>query len=127
MVPKAMCPALAASRAPGTRSKIHAILVAEKYGSRSSPVLRLSSASASARVQFAAAIRRATVLPYDGVVERHAAAPIPQHRRLALIGDADRGDGSALFRANAARLCRLADSTVAQITSASCSTHPGAG
>ncbi len=47
MVPKAMRPAFAAARAPGTLSKIHAIFVALKYGSNKSPVLRASSASAS--------------------------------------------------------------------------------
>ena len=35
----------------------------------------------------------AAVLPDDRLVARHAGARIPQHDGLALIGDADRGDG----------------------------------
>ncbi len=78
-------------------------------------------------VQFPAAIRGATVLPYDSIVNGRAAAAIPQDSGLALIGDADRGHGTALNRANAAEPGGSVDSTVAQITSASCSTQPGAG
>ena len=39
-----------------------------------------------------AAARRAPVLPDDRVRERPAGGALPQHRRLALVGDADRGE-----------------------------------
>ena len=59
MVPNAMRPALAAVRAPGTLSRIHAIFVALKYGSNSKPVLRDSSASACGWALLSAAQRSA--------------------------------------------------------------------
>jgi hypothetical protein len=37
-------------------------------------------------------LRRASVLPHDRLVHRLAAAALPQHRGLALVGDADGGD-----------------------------------
>src|SRR5690606_24784635 len=37
----------------------------------------------------------AGVLPDDGVVHRFAGGPVPHHRRLTLVGDADRGDVGA--------------------------------
>ena len=42
--------------------------------------------------------RGAAVLPDDGVVHRLAAGALPQNRRLALVGDADRGDGRGRCR-----------------------------
>ena len=42
--------------------------------------------------QRATALCRAAILPDDGIVKRLARAAIPEHGRLALIGDADGGD-----------------------------------
>ena len=42
--------------------------------------------------QLLAAGGRSPVLPHDRVVDRLTGGPIPQHRGLALVGDADRGD-----------------------------------
>jgi len=43
--------------------------------------------------QRRAAISRAAILPDDRPVTRHTGALVPQHDGLALIGDADCGDG----------------------------------
>src|ERR1044072_1365326 len=40
-------------------------------------------------LQFPAALRRAPVLPDDGVVQWPARLSVPENRRLALIGDAE--------------------------------------
>ena len=42
--------------------------------------------------QAIAEVRRATVLPDDRVVDGSPGLPIPHDRRLALVGDANRGD-----------------------------------
>src|SRR3569623_12359 len=46
----------------------------------------------SRSAQFVAQARGAPVLPHDGVVNRLPGAPVPHHRGLALVGDADGGD-----------------------------------
>ena len=56
----------------------------------------------------ATSVRGARVLPDQRVVERLAAAAVPEHRRLALIGDADGGEIAR--RASAARAERVARS-----------------
>src|SRR5204862_6869437 len=43
---------------------------------------------------FLAKRRGAAVLPSDRIVHGAAARPVPQHRGLALVRDADGGDGS---------------------------------
>ena len=48
--------------------------------------------------QRVAILGGAAVLPDDGAVARLAGAPVPHHGRLALVGDADRGDRSAVER-----------------------------
>ena len=60
MVPNASSPADARSRAPSTWSRIHASLVAEKYGSSSRPVFSLTADScpASRSARHFAAVRR---------------------------------------------------------------------
>jgi hypothetical protein len=65
-------------------------LVPEKYGSTTRPVLRM--ARQPLRAQLGAQRLGAAVLPDDGVVDRLAGAAVPQHRGLALVGDADGGD-----------------------------------
>ena len=44
------------------------------------------------RAQFVAGAGRAPVLPDDGVVNRQTGHPVPDHRRLTLIGDANGRD-----------------------------------
>ena len=67
-------------------------MVAEKYGSISSPVLAATDASAPSRCSARHSLGGAPVLPDDGAMERPSGRALPQHRRLALIGDADGGD-----------------------------------
>ncbi len=67
----------------------------------------------------------APVLPDDRVVHRAAGGALPQHRRLALVGDADRGDRLAL-RGDRSPPGR-SPATARQISSGSCSTQPGCG
>ena len=63
-----------------------------------------------------------------GVADRHAGVPVPEHRRLALVGDAERGDlRRRSMPACAQRLRARAARTLRQISTASCSTQPGFG
>ena len=55
-------------------------------------LLRERSPPAPSRLQLIAEVGRAPVLPDDRVVDRLAGVAIPHDRRLALVGDADRGD-----------------------------------
>ena len=92
-VPKASCPASAAARAPSTWSSIQAILVAEKYGSSSRPVLRRRPSARGPSRRSAAqmsAVRRScqTIALWIGL----PVARSQIDRGLALIGDADAGD-----------------------------------
>jgi hypothetical protein len=59
-VPHASSPRSARRRAPGTASKIHAIFVAEKYGSTTSPVCFRTASPRAERFSFAqrSAVRR---------------------------------------------------------------------
>ncbi len=93
-VPKSSSPASAAARAPGTWSRIHAILEAEKYVASGSPVssVNRSARPSAARGELVDARLGARVLPDQRVVDRAPGAPIPHHRRLALVGDPDAGD-----------------------------------
>ena len=50
--------------------------------------------------------RGAPVLPDDGVADRAAVGPVPQHRGLALVGDADGGDPLARRRPSGRRRAR---------------------
>ena len=56
--------------------------------------------------QCVAGIRRAPILPNDGMVDRAAARPLPHNRGLALVGDADAGD---IFRVGPCPRDRRAD------------------
>ena len=56
-----------------------------------SPVVS-STCRPNPRLQLIAMLRGAPVLPHDGIGERLARGALPHDRRLALIGDADRGD-----------------------------------
>ena len=71
---------------------IHAILPAEKYGSRNSPLFSLAAGSnPSARI-WRQIVGGAAVLPDNRAPDGLAARALPQQSRLALIGDADGGD-----------------------------------
>ena len=78
-------------------------------------------------LQFRANIGGAAILPDDRLVDRLAGLAIPDERRFALIGDADRDDIArrrlGLPQARHA-WCRA---RVAQISSGSCSTQPDFG
>ncbi len=82
-------------RAPFTWSRSQRSFVAEKYGSRTRPVFSRTRGSCPSALSRGTVVGGAPVLPDDGVVERAPGAPVPQPRRLALVGDADRGDVAA--------------------------------
>ena len=94
-VPKASSPRSAAAPGPGTWSSSQAILVPEKYASRTSPVRSRTSASTPAALQRVAHRGRAAALPDDRAVDRAAGRALPDDRGLALVGDTDRGDVGA--------------------------------
>jgi hypothetical protein len=71
-----------------------------------------------------AGVGGAAVLPDDGVVDGRPVCAIPDHRGLALVGDAD---AAMLAGATPASAVRSAPVTEAQIASGSCSTQPGCG
>ena len=91
MVPAASAPFSAAARLPATWSRIQAILVPEKYGSRIRPVLAVTSSSCPARFSSSqrSAVRRScqTMALWIGL----PVAAVPHDRGLALVGDADAG------------------------------------
>ena len=91
-MPNASSPRSARARAPATLSRIHAILVPEKYGSSSSPVRSRTRRSAPSlrSLAHAGAVRRScqTMARWIGSPVR----PVPHDCRFALVGDPDRGD-----------------------------------
>ena len=71
--------------------------------------------------------RGAPALPDDGEVDGSPRRPVPDERRLALVGDPDGRDvGRRRSRRPSGHRVTLA-STLAQISSASWETHPGCG
>ena len=116
------------ARSPCSRSQ--AALVALKYGSSTRPGRGADEGEVAVGDELRAERRGAPVLPHDGAVQRPAGAAVEGDERLALVGDADGGDGlggrlaaSARRAATSARVAR----TAAQISSGSCSTQPGRG
>ena len=99
-------------------------LVAEKYGSRTSPVRRRTRSRWPAAAGASQTRGGPPVLPHDGPVQRPAGAAVPHHGRLPLVGDADGGHRAR--RSSASSSARVA-ATASQISSASCSTQPGRG
>src|SRR5262249_49715647 len=69
----------------------------------------------------------APVLPHDRASHGAARAPLPDERRLTLIRDPDRGEGTGRDIGGRRRASPAALSTLAQISSGSCSTQPGSG
>src|SRR5215470_16561629 len=56
------------------------------------PGLRRDAGFVPRRLEARALVRGSPVLPHDRVRDRDAGLAVPEHRRLALVGDADRGD-----------------------------------
>ena len=107
-------------RAPLTVSSSHEILVPEKYGSSSSPVLRVNFGSSPS----------SELLAHRGGLVCHTIALwiglpglVPHDHGLALISDADRRD---VLRRQLRLAQRGADleTTLFQMSSGSCSTQP---
>ena len=93
----------------------------------SSPVFSCTSGAGAVRLQPLAEVGGAAVLPDDRVVDRLAGLAVPDDRRLALVGDADRGDrrrAAARARPSASTATPICD---AQISCGSCSTQPACG
>ncbi len=82
----------ARSLSPAMLSSSQRIFDAEKYGSMTRPVRSGDRRGKSLRSPALADRRGAAVLPDDRVVHGLSACAVPQHRRLALVGDADRRD-----------------------------------
>ena len=68
------------------RSRIHSSLLAEKYGSQTSPVRRANQF----RGKPGASLGRPAVLPDDRSMDRRAGCAIPHDRGLPLVRDPDR-------------------------------------
>ena len=122
-------PRSARARAPGTWSSSQAILVAGEIGveQQAGPrgdhrLVRRPSRSAAQ----ASAVRRScqTMALWIGLPGR----AVPDHRRLALVGDADaRRCRRPAARPSRARRVHGRDDARRQISSGSCSTQPGCG
>ena len=123
MVPNARSPAAARSRAPSTWSRIHASLVAEKYGSRSSPVFAPTAGScpASRSVRQRAAVRRSchTMARWIGAPLARSQTTVVSRWFVMPI--------AATAPPAAASASRVTARVEDQISSGSCSTQPPAG
>ena len=95
VLPKIASPASAASRTPSTFSRIHWILPPEKYVAGGQPGLPPDDVAAAVAVERLGDAVGAGVLPDDRVVVGPAGPPVPDHRGLALVGDAERGEVGA--------------------------------
>ena len=105
-----------------TRARIHSSFVAEKYGSGTSPVRsRISAAGSSAQ---RSAVRRSchTIAGCTGVPVRRSQTTVVSRWFVIPIAVSSRAATPASASASAA-VC----STLAQISSGSCSTQPGSG
>ena len=88
-VPKSASPRSAAARSPSTLLQQPLQLAAGEVGGRGQPGLAPDDLAAAVGVQGGGDAVGAGVLPDDGVVPRTAGMPVPDDRRLALVGDAD--------------------------------------
>jgi len=77
-------------------------------------------------LQLATAIGGAAILPDDRAMDRLAARALPHDRRLALVRDPD-ADAFLRIDTAAAYAPTIESTTLFQISSGSCSTHPGCG
>ncbi len=128
-VPNASSPALGARAQRRRRCRAaSAILVPEKYG-----IEHQAGLLADARLRAARPSARRSGRRCGGPARRsRCAAGLPvarsqTQRRLALVGDADRGDRRRATSARRAAPRRARRVTDAQISSGSCSTQPGFG
>ena len=125
-VPKASSPRAARSRAPSTRSRIQAILVAEKYGSSSRPVrsvTRSSIPSSRSRAQTPAVrLSCQTMALWIALPVRRSQTIVVSRWFVMPIATIARPAASAPSIAS-----RVTARVVAQISSGSCSTQPLAG
>ena len=90
-VPKIASPFSASARTPSTFSRIHCTLPAAKYVAGGRPGLAPDHVAAAVAVERRGDAVGAGVLPDDRVVVRPAGVAVPHQRRLALVGDAERG------------------------------------
>ena len=84
IVPNNASPSLAMARASGACSRIHWILVAEKYASGTRPVFAVIRGDRAKP----AGVRSPAALPDDRGRERSPRFPIPHHGCFPLVGDA---------------------------------------
>ena len=80
----------------GPRRGASAILVAEKYGSSTSPVRSRTRRSSPRRAVLLAEVGGPAVLPHDRGADRPPGGAVPHHGRLALVGQPDRRDSLGL-------------------------------
>ena len=129
MVPNASSPAAARSRAPSTWSRIQASLVAEKYGSSSSPVFppTIGSCPASRNERQRSAVRRSchTMARWIGFpLARSQTTVVSRWLVMPIAATAPPAAAAPPTAASASRVtARVAD----QISSGSCSTRPSPG
>ena len=92
MVPKSASPRSAASRTPSTFSRIHCGSCRREVGGRRQAGLAPDYARRGRRARAPRDPVGPGVLPDDRVVVRPAGLAVPDHRRLALVGDAEGGE-----------------------------------
>ena len=126
MVPKASSPASAAAFAPSTLSRIHRILVPEKYGSRTRPVFSRNMASSPCSLRSAQmlAVRRhcQTMELWTGRPSRRRQTVVVSRWLVMPMPAMELASTPAWFRAVA-----MVAWVVCQMSSGSCSTQPGRG
>ena len=93
----------AAARTPSTFSRIHCSFAAGEVGGRRQSGLAPDDVAAAVAVQRRRDPVGAGVLPDDRVVVGPAGVAVPDQRRLALVGDAERGEvvGAAAWSCSA--------------------------
>ena len=102
---------------PGLRQRARAVDVVEQPGDlggrevgiEQQPGLGRDHRLVARGLELAAGVGGAPVLPDDGVVDRLAGAPVPEHAGLALVGDADGGDVAGAEPGGGQRLARRLD------------------
>ena len=120
-------PFSAASRTPSTFSRIHWILPPEKYVAGGRPALRPDHVAVAVALERAGDAVGAGVLPDDRVVVRPPGVAVPHHRRLALVGDAERGEVGRPAATPCSARSASTDVERSQISTGLCSTQPACG
>ena len=92
IVPKASSPPPRARARPATLSRIHATFVPGEVRVDDEAGALAHERLVAGRLEPVAELGGAPVLPDDGVVDRLAGLAVPDHRRLALVRDADGRD-----------------------------------